>query len=235
MPSDSSFVAVSQRVVEVSAYREFRDCLDQQWAVWLDALGYIASPVPNRLDSPADFLSQMQPRAIVLSGGNNLASKNAYADSAPQNVASDVSLERDNTEAALVEYAVDNKVPLLGCCRGMQFLQVYFGGRLTPLADRSVEHVASTHEIALTDPLMTLTGRQSLDVNSFHDYGIAAAALAPPFQSVGVSIPDQTIEAFVHNDLPIVGIMWHPERPNPSHEIDLQLADALFASNWPQN
>jgi putative glutamine amidotransferase len=234
MPSDQNLVAITQRVVEIPGYREFRDCLDQQWAVWLQVLGLVAVPVPNRLASPAALLRRLSPQAIILSGGNNLAS-DVYDGPGREGPIPDAYKERDDTETALVEYAVQHQIPLLGCCRGMQFLQVFFGGRLLSLTDASVRHVGAPHEIALAESTFrAMAGQDALVVNSFHNYGISASALAQPLQPLAVSLADRTVEAFVHRTLPIVGIMWHPERPNPAAKVDLKLATSLFASRWPR-
>ncbi len=232
MPSNTKLVAISQRVVEIPAYREYRDCLDQQWSLWLQRLDLVACPVPNRLASPAAFLHQLRPHAIILSGGNNLTA-DVYDGPTRAGGVPDAFPERDATETALVAYAVQQQIPLLGCCRGMQFLQTFFGGRLSPLATPGVAHVASNHAVALTDGwFQALVGQESLVVNSFHNYGIAASALAQPLQPLALSLPDQTVEAFTHRSLPVVGIMWHPERPNPAAEADFKMATALFSSQW---
>lgn len=233
MKGKGMIVAVSQRVVEVPSRRESRDCLDQQWSCWMQSLGLVPVPVPNRLVAPADFLEQIRPQGIILSGGNNIAAA-AYDGADPAAPVTDAYPERDLTEAALVEHAVRRGLPVLGCCRGMQFLQVHFGGRLTRLAGKGVKHVACTHEVTFVDDAVrAMAGRDTLEVNSFHDFGIAAGGLADVFRSLAISAGDQTVEALVHRSLPIAGIMWHPERANPGAAFDRALASALFSKQWP--
>ena len=233
MPSKPKLVAISQRVVGIPAYGEFRDCLDQQWAIWLQSLNLLAVPIPNRLSSPEVWIRELRPHGIILSGGNNITF-DCYEGSAMEGGVTDAYRERDETETALVDYAVQENVPLLGCCRGMQFLQVYFGGKLSPLEAVPVVHVASTHDVTITnDQLRATVGREVITVNSFHNFGIRAAALAAPLRTLALSAPDQTVEAFDHTTHPIVGIMWHPERANPAAAADIQLATALFSGQWP--
>ena len=38
--------------------------------------------------------------------------------------------------------------------------------------------------------------------------------------------PDQSIEGFIHSSLPIIGVMWHPER-NPN-QINKQIISKIF-------
>ena len=46
-------------------------------------------------------------------------------------------------------------------------------------------------------------------VNSFHKYGLCKT---PPNFIALYKAEDNSIEAIKHNRLPILGIMWHPER-----------------------
>ena len=50
-------------------------------------------------------------------------------------------------------------------------------------------------------------------VNSYHHWGITIAGLAPPLEPFAIS--DGMVEGFYHPTLPIVGIVWHPERKSP--------------------
>jgi gamma-glutamyl-gamma-aminobutyrate hydrolase PuuD len=230
MSFDSRCIAVSQRIVEVPGYEERRDCLDQQWTVWLNSLGFECVPVPNRCTFPARFIAALRPRGIILSGGNNLT-LDVYDGSVPNPGPSDAYEARDRTERALVEFAVQGRVPLLACCRGMQFLHAYFGGRLSCLTGAPVTHIASAHPVTLTDPSFArLAGQTSLMVNSFHEYGIESGGLGGPLVPFAVSPSDSLVEGLFHPALPIAGIMWHPERCNPAAAFDRNLAVYLFGS-----
>ena len=58
---------------------------------------------------------------------------------------SDYLLEpRDKTECALIEASKYNEMPVLGICRGLQQINLFHGGSLTPVE----EHVALEHELA---------------------------------------------------------------------------------------
>jgi gamma-glutamyl-gamma-aminobutyrate hydrolase PuuD len=232
MKSESRIIAVSQRVVEVPGRGEVRDCLDQAWAGWLQAIGFSLVPVPNRLKSVDDFLKTIRPAGIILSGGNNLTLP-VYDGTAPGAAMTDAYGSRDRTEQGLVEFALHEKMPLLGCCHGMQFLQAFFGGRLSPLKGSSVNHVANNHEVALIDErFRPLAGPGTLTVNSFHDYGIRRDAVAPPLIPFAGSPVDSSVEGFLHRAAPILGIMWHPERRNPAAAFDRELATRLFDSDF---
>ena len=70
-------VAVSQRVDWIESRSEFRDALDQRLYDFLLDTGFLPYPVPNALkfsktDLITEWLENIVPNAIVLSGGNNI-------------------------------------------------------------------------------------------------------------------------------------------------------------------
>jgi putative glutamine amidotransferase len=136
-------VAVSQRVDVLQDGNETRDALDQRFCDWLAAVGLLAFPVPNRPALIAEWLAHVQPKGIVLSGGNDVG---ACAD-------------RDTTECHLLEYAKTRRLPVLGICHGMQVLVTYSGGSLQKVAG----HISTRHQLS-----GTLTG----EVNSYHQWGV---------------------------------------------------------------
>ena len=54
---------------------------------------------------------------FILSGGNDLSSLSNSKN---------ISFERDKTEFALLQYANDQSIPVLGVCRGFQIMNVFF-------------------------------------------------------------------------------------------------------------
>jgi len=187
--------------VDVSATGERRDTMDQRWAAFLVAAGFTAVPVPNHLETALALARHIVPRGIILTGGNDLA---AYGGDAP---------ERDETELALLEWAMRHAVPVAGVCRGMQFIQHYFGVALA----RVTNHVAVNHAILLD-------GR-SRDVNSYHNWG---ATETVPELTVTATAADGVIEAVRHVTRPIEAMMWHPERFDPFEPEDIAWLKVFF-------
>lgn len=211
----SQRVGITQRVELVAAHGERRDCLDQNWTRLLAALELQPVPVPNGLDDPAGWLADLALSGLILSGGNDLAHLPAAEHPAP---------ERDRTEAALLAAAAALKLPVLGVCRGLQMMNLDLGGRL----ERVAGHVAVRHPLrpcegsAVDCPLADLP-----DVNSFHEWAIPRAALAPMLEAIAVA-DDDTVEAVRHRALPWLGIMWHAEREAAFTAPDLSLLSRLF-------
>lgn len=227
MPSDSlPLVGVTQRVAEVASYGERRDCLDQAWFEWFSSVGVLGIPLPNVGPRVSEVVDRLGLDALVLSGGNNFTG-DAYAKAtAPVDGAFE---SRDATEFALVDLALDRGLPLVGFCRGLQALQVHFGGKLEPTRDSSVTHVARDHPITIEDPRLEALATHPIVVNSFHDFGVRADSIAPPLV-VFATASDGFVEGLYHPDAPIYGAQWHPERKNTCSEFNSALLHHAIAS-----
>jgi gamma-glutamyl-gamma-aminobutyrate hydrolase PuuD len=80
----------------------------------------------------------------------------------------------------------------------------------------------------ITDEIVIRSLKKSkFKVNSYHKQGICLTKLASPLQPFAISEKDKTVEGFFHPVYPIVGIMWHPERNNPSSDLDLAIINRL--------
>lgn len=194
-----TLLAVSQRVDVVPGRDERRDALDQRVALWLAAADCRAYPVPNALGGELAvhaWLDGLRPGGIVLSGGNDLGREPS----------------RDATETALLAYARERGLPVLGVCRGMQVLAHLAGTGLKPVSG----HVRATHSLA---------GEITGPANSFHDFALAAV---PAGYRVLARSDDGEIEAMAHEGLPWEGWMWHPEREPTFLQRDLARLRALF-------
>ena len=102
----------------------------------------------------------------------------------------------DDIDFLIIDYAYKNKIPLLGICRGIQIINVYFQGSL-------IQH----YDNHFTKHIVTYKNR-SFFVNSSHHQiiNILGNDLIPIFQN------NKVIEAVIHKDLFIFGVQWHPER-----------------------
>lgn len=191
-------ILLSQRVDVIERYKERRDAMDQRWPCLLYEAGFIGLPVFNHAETLIAALKSTQFDGILLSGGNSHAE---YGGNAP---------ERDNADKILLSHAAEKKIPLLGVCRGMQSIVLYFGGSLHKVS----AHVSVRHDIG--------AGR---NVNSYHEY--SPELLPDALEALGKS-GDGEIEYIKHKSLPITGIMWHPERETPFSSGDINLIKTVF-------
>ena len=113
-------------------------------------------PMPNLLEDPAGWLDAAGAQLIVLTGGDDPGEPP----------------ERHATEMRVLDYALARDIPVLGVCRGLQVLNVRFGGRLQPIEG----HVAITHDVEIGPRFRSFYGARP-QVNSFHNLGIAPEGL----------------------------------------------------------
>jgi gamma-glutamyl-gamma-aminobutyrate hydrolase PuuD len=196
-------ILVSQRVDVIPSYGERRDALDQRWAPFLERCGLLAVPVPNDAAISLPLAHAVSPVGILFTGGNDVP---AIGSDAP---------ERDATEDALLAWARQHACPVMGVCRGMQFIAARLGGTLTKVGG----HIATRHIVSFVD--------HTDEVNSYH--GVAVKTLGPQCSPIAVD-GDGFIEAFRHESEPIGGIMWHPEREAPYRPKDIQLVTKFFST-----
>lgn len=156
---------------------------------------------------------------LVLSGGHDV-SPLSYGEQPLQKLGHTLP-ERDEFEKKLIENAFGKNLPILGICRGLQMLNVVFGGTLYQDLDYipncSIKHdqyhdsALPTHEIEIShgSTLHTIMNTTRIKTNSFHH--LAIKDLAEAFL-VSARADDGIIEAVEHQGYKfIIGVQWHPE------------------------
>lgn len=132
---------------------------------------------------------------------------------------------RDVVELALARWAIADRKPILGLCRGSQVLNVALGGTLWqdigaqiptaikhdyfPNEGYARDYLAHEVTIAPGSRLHAAFQAASLPVNSMHHQ--AVKTLAPSLQ-ISAHAPDGLVEAIESgSDHFLVGVQWHPE------------------------
>jgi putative glutamine amidotransferase len=200
------------------------DFLKHSYVQYLEKFGLVPILVPNCLADPGLYFLALGVEGLILTGGGDVDP----ARYSQENRASrEISPQRDQTEAVLVQIAVDRGLPVLGICRGMQALNVYLGGRLVQDIPTEIggaaSHGGGVHPISIRSPrLARVLGSERLDVNSYHHQGVTADGVAPGLEAFALC-DDGIVEGIWHPTRPILGVQWHPERLSPSAEADLRL------------
>lgn len=126
-----------------------------------------------------------------------------------------VNLRRDAWEFALSNEAIQRKMPLLGICRGCQFLNIRFGGTLwqdlpSEKDCTKVHRLEGEHGISVEAGsfLAKLIDAGPDSINSRHHQ--AVKGLAKGFKISAVS-QDGVVEAIEGTDYPALGVQFHPE------------------------
>lgn len=134
--------------------------------------------------------------------------------------------DRDQLEIDLLHAATRMGMPTFAICRGMQVLNVAFGGTLhqhLPDMPRMIEHgvpvadTISTHEVK-TAPASRLQGATGVDVlrcSSHHHQGLdrLGTRLVPTGWSEDGLVEAIELDAddASHADMWVLGVQWHPE------------------------
>ncbi len=112
----------------------------------------------------------------------------------------------------LIEYALKNRLRLLGICQGMQSMALYHtSNSLVSIGNLSHQQEEGyVHSVTLEDGrLKMIVGRKKIFVNSHH---VQTVLESPCFAIVGKS-EDGLIEAIENSEHFFqIGVQWHPER-----------------------
>jgi gamma-glutamyl-gamma-aminobutyrate hydrolase PuuD len=213
-------VGLTMRVVHPQGYQEPRDAISHDWMRLFEEMGWSPRLIPNRVSDVAAMVDEID--ALILTGGNDLG-----ADLSGLNAAEvrDMAPERDRQEGRLLQEAARRALPTVGVCRGLQMINCHYGGRLVRVD--SAAHVATRHRVRIDgEPWQSLLGAGA-DVNSFHNCGVAVDSLGDGLVAFATG-EDGTVEGIHHRSLPLVGLMWHPERCDPLTRADGELLRRLF-------
>lgn len=172
----------------------------------------------SRAETAQEFISRID--GLVLAGGQDV-SPLLFGEEPHLKVGRTYPL-RDAFEMTLIKEAYKQKKPIFAVCRGLQILNVAFGGTLyqdlesqnpdvTVLHNQKTMPTMPTHsiQIASGSELSKILGSKAV-VNSYHHQ--AVKTLAKNFEPVAWS-SDGIVEAFESKDAEhfILAVQWHPE------------------------
>lgn len=148
--------------------------------------------------------------------------------------------ERDSQEMRLLELALKRDIPVLAICRGHQLLNVAMGGRLLQHIEDNAHRWTDDGESSWHEIEVEKTGRvagvygsgAAVRINSRHHQGVTKDRLADGLRVVGTSHDDFVEAAESEQHRWVVGVQWHPERPEIRKE-SLGLFEAFVAACRP--
>ena len=159
---------------------------------------------------------------LIMTGGEDVDP--SYYGEEPDPNLEDVNKERDVSDMAFLQEAIDEDMPTLCTCRGMQVLNVLSGGSLIQdiptseqfkeqtIVHRDPEEVDFTyHDLTIEEDslLAKIVGDTTLNANSWHHQGVKEVG---DNLKVTATSEDGMIEGLERTDCSyIVGVQFHPE------------------------
>lgn len=185
-------IGISMRITEATNYVEDRNSIASDWSQYLmsEFPEYKWIFIPNIEEKAIDYFRQWNLNALFLTGGDDLGK---YP-------------KRDNTEFTLLKMAVEDNIPVVGICRGMQLIHVFFDGKI----DQGKEEFQRTH---INKKHSVTFQAEKYETNSFHSNKINEDSLHKDFKIISRCEEDLTVEAIEKPG--VLGLMWHPERATP--------------------
>lgn len=185
----------------------------------------LAGGLPVELTRDADATEMIDHLdGLVLTGGADIDPEN-YGHSYDDNLGP-LEPDRDEWEMALLAAARKKNIPVLAICRGMQLLNVVFGGTLRQHVELvegaghpqwDVDGHEATHTVNVVEG--TLTSElfpDEIGVNSLHHQVVDTVGEG---LIVSAKAPDGVVEGLETPDGRIVAVQWHPEllkKPDPT-------------------
>ena len=158
---------------------------------------------------------------IIFTGGEDFDP--AYYNERPIPQMGKVNAPRDEFDIKLLHLAVKQGVPVLGICRGLQLINIAYGGSLyqdlsAQYHDNSIRHRQkqpkedASHSVLVENNTVfaDIVQERMLMVNSSHHQAIKK--VAPGFRVAGKS-PDKIVEVIekIDSENWILGVQFHPE------------------------
>lgn len=214
---------------EKNKYGAEIDVIESAYIHYLESFGLNIIPVSNRSNRIPKLFVDLNIKGIILSGGNDISSPLGKESNS-----SSVSIRRNELEVFLLEYAIEKRIPVFGICRGLQFINLFFGGKIChdiqAYSSFNFSHVpGKDHFIELTDSYLSKElNRTDFLINSFHNQGVLDNELARGIKMFARCKKSRIVEGLFVENYPIAAIQWHPERQNPSPNLDAFLFNSFL-------
>ena len=188
-------------------------------------------PDSEDAEDPGGILELLD--ALVVTGGAGDLDPALYGDERHPETGP-VQGERDAYELALVRGALESEMPVLGICRGMQILNVAYGGTIEQhlpevLGHEEHRHTPGTfadHEVRLDPDSLAAraAGADRTPVKSHHHQGIKSVGSG--LAVTGRAVEDDAVEAIEDPSCSFVlGVLWHPEEDENSRLIEALVSE----------
>ncbi len=185
----------------VNQYGDPTDVLESAYVRFYELLGFIPVPVSNHTKNFEKLFDEKVDLLIVVGGGSL---NPQYYD---KNHDDELQPHRDAMEEKLIRYCIGHGIPIIATCRGMQYMNVLFGGRLFYHPKLKAKRPRGEDH-----PVYLVKEKRTINVNNYHKDCIYTDTLAPCFTPLAIDVENNVVEAYESEEMKVLGLQWHPER-----------------------
>ncbi len=182
---------------EVDRHKQSISVIENDYIELLSSLNLNPVLVANTSIEPFNTLSAItQISMIVLTGGGNAIDRTTI---------------RSRVENELIQFALENSIPILGICRGMQAF----------LLNQSLSYLEEDltgDRVPGQRHLMRVTESADIEVNHYHNFFFSASSENLQKYLLGIDFVKNSIETIFIPELKFLGFQWHPERESANSE-----------------
>lgn len=176
---------------------------------------------PLGIDSAINLLKTCE--GILLTGGEDVF-PGLYGKIDDTARCGSIDTYRDSLEIALINYAIENNMPLIGVCRGLQIINVALNGSLvvdiptdfeSAVIHRQADWQNCFHPVYLVDAthLNVISEGHQDSVASNHHQGIDLLGEGLQISAYSADSLPEAIEWSIRGDKSLLmAVQWHPER-----------------------
>ena len=183
-------IIISLGIEFIKKRKEYREYIDSELIKLINSCGYNVYLLNNFYHSNYNInnekyisyiIKKLNVCGIILPGGADFG----------------IYKKRDQTELYLIRLSIRKNIPLLGICRGLQIINLFFKGKHKKIKN----HVKKINKIEIYE--------RYLNIKCYHNNSISK--IGSDLKILSKS-KDGCIESIKHKKYSIYGWMWHPER-----------------------
>ena len=195
-------------------FKEKHNSIEEVYSKAVAKYGGLPVLIPS-IEGNTDYLGSIISRidGLLIPGSRDMDPR--HYNEKPHPKLNPMNDERTAAEYIVLKSALDNKMPVLGICGGMQFINVFFGGSLfqdiQDLVENPLIHEkGAVHPVRVNEEsqLYGIVGKNEFTVNSYHHQAvnkIGAGLRASAHTSDGI------VEGLESDDHSLIAVQWHPE------------------------
>jgi N5-(cytidine 5'-diphosphoramidyl)-L-glutamine hydrolase len=185
-------------------FNETYSSFDMNWFSYLKNTKITLVPnIPSRLN---DYLDTSQFSGVILTGGGDIK-ENKLSNN-------NHDVYREQVEEQLIKYSIQNNIPLICVCRGMQ--------KAVTFLEKNVKFVHNPINIKDSYELSNLDNSQLLFEGlrtCYNKYSISYDKKFEKSWNILCIDKNKNILAIRHKEHKILSLMWHPERDSSDFEL----------------